>query len=102
MGRLRRSFSSTLTTVWWLCLAWVWVADGFYVPGVAPTDFEKGAKIEIRAIKMTSTHTQLPYEYYSLELCPPKDGKLVYKSEVTVLTCTRFFRSPFAKIVLLF
>ena len=54
--------------------------EGFYVPGVAPTDFKKGDDIEIRAIKMTSTHTQLPYEYYSLPFCKPK-GKMKYKSE---------------------
>ena len=56
-------------------------AGAFYVPGVAPTDFEEGQSIEVRAIKMTSTHTQLPYEYYSLPFCKPKDDKLQYKSE---------------------
>ena len=39
-------------------------ADGFYVPGVAPQDFGAGDPIEVRAIKMTSSKTQLPYEYY--------------------------------------
>lgn len=56
-------------------------ALAFYVPGVAPTDFDKGQAIEVRAIKMTSTHTQLPYDYYSLPFCEPKDGKMEYKSE---------------------
>lgn len=53
---------------------------GFYVPGVAPTDFRKGDKITVKAIKMTSSHTQLPYEYYSLPFCKPKDG-IQYKTE---------------------
>lgn len=53
----------------------------FYVPGVAPTDFQKGDKITVKAIKMTSSHTQLPFEYYSMPLCPPKDGKIQYKTE---------------------
>ena len=56
-------------------------ADAFYVPGVAPTDFEWGDPVEIRAIKITSTHTQLPYEYYSIPFCPPKSGQVQYKSQ---------------------
>jgi len=57
------------------------VVDAFYVPGVAPTDFRNKQEIEIRAIKMTSAHTQLPYEYYSLPFCQPRGGKIEYKSE---------------------
>ncbi len=60
----------------------VGAARAFYVPGVAPTDFAKGDSIEIRAIKMTSTHTQLPYDYYSLPFCLPQGGKIEYKSQV--------------------
>jgi hypothetical protein len=29
--------------------------DGFYVPGVAPTDFKKGGEIGVKAIKYGST-----------------------------------------------
>lgn len=53
---------------------------GFYVPGVAPVEFRDGDPIEVKAVKMTSTRTQLPYDYYSLPLCTPKNGT-VYKSE---------------------
>ena len=55
-------------------------AGGFYIPGVAPVEFKNGDKIEVKAIKLTSTHTQLPYDYYSLPFCRPKD-KLEFKSE---------------------
>lgn len=51
------------------------------MPGVAPVEFKKGQRIEVRAVKMTSIHTQLPYEYYSLPLCLPKNGSFTYKSE---------------------
>ncbi len=64
-----------------LCLLMAQVPSStwsFYVPGVAPTDFAKGDSIEVRAIKMTST--QLPYDYYSLDFCPP-EGKVEYKSQ---------------------
>ncbi|XP_014204071.1 transmembrane 9 superfamily member 4 [Copidosoma floridanum] len=54
---------------------------GFYVPGVAPVEFKRGQNIDVKAVKMTSTRAQLPYEYYSLEFCKPKKGTLKYKSE---------------------
>ena len=53
----------------------------FYVPGVAPQDFNAGDPIDVKAVKMTSAHTQLPYEYYSLKLCKPKDGVVEYFSQ---------------------
>uniref|UniRef100_U5EWA6 Transmembrane 9 superfamily member n=1 Tax=Corethrella appendiculata TaxID=1370023 RepID=U5EWA6_9DIPT len=49
---------------------------GFYVPGVAPVEFKKGQKIDVKAVKMTSSRTQLPFEYYSLQFCLPKNGTL--------------------------
>lgn len=51
------------------------------MPGVAPVEFVKGQAIMVKAVKMTSTRTQLPYEYYSLQFCLPKNGTIVYKSE---------------------
>nr|XP_018899766.1 PREDICTED: transmembrane 9 superfamily member 4 [Bemisia tabaci] len=56
------------------------VAYGFYVPGVAPVEFAFKDRIEVKAVKMTSVHTQLPYEYYSLPFCTPSSG-IVYKTE---------------------
>jgi len=56
-------------------------ASGFYIPGVAPVEFKEGDPIEVKAIKLTSTHTQLPYSYYSLPFCRPKDDKFEFKSE---------------------
>ena len=60
------------------------ICDAFYVPGVAPQDFAENDKIDVRAIKMTSSHTQLPYEYYSLPFCKPP-GEIVYKSQVSLV-----------------
>lgn len=53
---------------------------GFYVPGVAPVEFQRYSPVEVKAVKMTSSQTQLPYEYYSLQLCRPRNGT-IYKSE---------------------
>ncbi|XP_011496493.1 PREDICTED: transmembrane 9 superfamily member 4 [Ceratosolen solmsi marchali] len=71
--------------------------QGFYVPGVAPVEFKKGQKIDVKAVKMTSTHTQLPYEYYSLPFCLPKNGTLFYKSENLgeILRGDRIVNSPY-------
>lgn len=71
--------------------------QSFYVPGVAPVEFRKGQKIDVKAVKMTSTHTQLPYEYYSLQFCLPKNGTLVYKSENLgeVLRGDRIVNTPY-------
>ncbi|CAH1105050.1 unnamed protein product [Psylliodes chrysocephalus] len=71
----------------------------FYVPGMAPTDFKKGDPIEVKAVKMTSIHTQLPYEYYSLPFCLPKGGSeaIHYKSENLgeVLRGDRIVNTPY-------
>uniref|UniRef100_A0A4P6D6W1 Transmembrane 9 superfamily member n=1 Tax=Rhodnius prolixus TaxID=13249 RepID=A0A4P6D6W1_RHOPR len=72
------------------------VCHSFYVPGVAPVEFSKGDQIEVKAVKMTSTHTQLPYEYYSLPLCLPKTN-IQYKSENLgeVLRGDRIVNTPY-------
>ncbi|XP_049963026.1 transmembrane 9 superfamily member 4 [Schistocerca serialis cubense] len=73
------------------------VGEAFYIPGVAPVEFKKGSRIDVKAVKMTSTHTQLPYEYYSLDFCRPKNGTIVYKSENLgeVLRGDRIVNTPY-------
>lgn len=67
------------------------------MPGVAPVEFSKGQMIMVKAVKMTSTRTQLPYEYYSLQFCLPKNGTVVYKSENLgeVLRGDRIVNTPY-------
>ncbi|XP_078486667.1 transmembrane 9 superfamily member 4 [Ciona intestinalis] len=55
------------------------LTTAFYVPGVAPVEFNKGDDVEIKAVKLTSSKTQLPYEYYSLPFCKPT--VVEYKTE---------------------
>lgn len=73
------------------------VADGFYVPGVAPVEFVQDQKIDVKAVKMTSSRTQLPYQYYSLKFCYPKNGTLIFKSENLgeVLRGDRIVNTPY-------
>jgi transmembrane 9 superfamily protein 2/4 len=54
-------------------LAAVLPCAGFYLPGVAPIEYEKGHKVDLKVNKLTSTKTQLPYEWYSLPFCKPEE-----------------------------
>ncbi|XP_010047104.2 transmembrane 9 superfamily member 8 [Eucalyptus grandis] len=48
-------------------------ARSFYLPGVSPQEFKKGEALTVKVNKLTSTKTQLPYTFYSLDYCrPPK------------------------------
>ncbi|BAT04675.1 Os08g0276000 [Oryza sativa Japonica Group] len=44
-----------------LCLAGL--AAGFYLPGVAPNNFDKKDPLQVKVNKLTSIKTQLPYSY---------------------------------------
>uniref|UniRef100_UPI00358E0783 transmembrane 9 superfamily member 4 n=1 Tax=Myxine glutinosa TaxID=7769 RepID=UPI00358E0783 len=70
-------------------------SNAFYIPGVAPIDYHKGQQVEIKAVKMTSSHTQLPYEYYSIPFCKPP--KVYYKTENLgeVLRGDRIVNTPY-------
>jgi len=48
-------------------------ADAFYLPGVAPKEYIEGDKVELKVNKLTSTKTQLPYDFYTLPICKPKE-----------------------------
>ncbi|KAE9609272.1 hypothetical protein Lal_00019988 [Lupinus albus] len=54
-----------------LSLLFINVAHSFYLPGVAPQDFQKGDLLQVKVNKLTSIKTQLPYTYYSLPYCSP-------------------------------
>jgi len=48
------------------------VLNAFYLPGVAPVDYTQGDLVALKVVKLTSVHTQLPYDYYSLNFCEPE------------------------------
>ncbi|XP_059162863.1 transmembrane 9 superfamily member 4-like isoform X3 [Physella acuta] len=68
----------------------------FYLPGVAPIEFPRDAEVEVKAVKLTSVKTQLPYEYYALPFCQPQSG-VVYKAENLgeVLRGDRIVNTPY-------
>ncbi|KAJ0263992.1 Transmembrane 9 superfamily member 7 [Hirschfeldia incana] len=56
-----------------LCSLSFSLSRAFYLPGVAPRDFQKGDPLYVKVNKLSSTKTQLPYDYYYLNYCkPPK------------------------------
>lgn len=49
--------------------------SAFYLPGVAPRQYEVGARVEMKVNTLTSVKTQLPYGYYTLPYCRPENIK---------------------------
>ncbi|OEL24078.1 Transmembrane 9 superfamily member 7 [Dichanthelium oligosanthes] len=47
-------------------------AGAFYLPGVAPRDFQKEDELQVKVNKLSSIKTQLPYDYYFLDYCKPE------------------------------
>lgn len=62
------------TTYIWIFISFLLFVQSysFYLPGVAPVDFEKGDLLKVKVNKLTSIKTQLPYSYYTLPFCRPK------------------------------
>jgi len=57
-----------------LCiLAAIDLATAFYLPGVAPREFQDGDQVNLKVIRIDSVKTQLPYEYYALPFCQPPE-----------------------------
>lgn len=69
------------TQIWFYLMWWTYDLHAFYAVAEQPVQFRKGEHIDVKAVKMTSIRTHLPYGYYSVEFCLPKTGKLVYNSQ---------------------
>ena len=69
-----------LLLVSWLLSSMADTLADFPIPGLAPVEFKKGDKIKVEAIELTSTQRPLPYAYYSLPFCRPKNDKFENKS----------------------
>eukprot|EP00183_Erythrolobus_madagascarensis_P007085 CAMPEP_0185845108 /NCGR_PEP_ID=MMETSP1354-20130828/1162_1 /TAXON_ID=708628 /ORGANISM="Erythrolobus madagascarensis, Strain CCMP3276" /LENGTH=639 /DNA_ID=CAMNT_0028544997 /DNA_START=131 /DNA_END=2050 /DNA_ORIENTATION=+ len=67
MGRCDQAWIALVVVVWGMICSRSVV--GFYLPGIAPVDYEEGAPLEVFANKLTSPKNQLPYDYYSLPFC---------------------------------
>lgn len=70
-------------------------ANGFYLPGVAPQDFEKKENVTVKVNKLSSTKNLLPYEYYSLPFCRPETIESKSENLGEVLRGDRILTSPY-------
>lgn len=50
-------------------LALASLSSAFVLPGSAPEDYVDGAELVVKAVKLDSVKTALPYDYYSLPFC---------------------------------
>ncbi len=48
----------------------------YYLPGVSPHTYKQYETVTLFVSKLTSVHTQMPYDYYSLPYCKPKRAKM--------------------------
>lgn len=55
----------------WILLLLIQV-QSYYLPGVAPKNYESGSKINLLVNKLDSSKTQLPFDYYYLNYCKPR------------------------------
>lgn len=79
-----------------LALSLISCAEAFYLPGVAPHDFNSGEKVELKVNKLTSVHTQIPYDYYSLKFCKPEEGvQMAAENLGEFMTGDRIDNSPY-------
>ncbi len=71
------------------------VARGFYLPGVAPRDYLPGERVDLKVNKLTSTKTQLPYEYYMVPFCQPDTLETVAENLGEVLRGDKIMNSNY-------
>ncbi|KAL3315908.1 Transmembrane 9 superfamily member 4 [Cichlidogyrus casuarinus] len=67
-----------------------------YVPGITPTEFSQNDPVEIDALKLFSSKTQLPFDYYTLRFCEPKE-QVRYEPENigSILRGDRMVNTPY-------
>ncbi|XP_028515708.1 transmembrane 9 superfamily member 4 [Exaiptasia diaphana] len=80
-----------------VCLLLIMVSNSlsFYLPGIAPIDYSRGDQLEVKAVKMTSIKTQLPYEYYTLPFCKPTNLHFKPENLGEVLRGDRIVNTPY-------
>jgi hypothetical protein len=67
---------------------------------VAPREYKSGEKVELKVNKLTSVHTQLPYDYYSHKFCKPHGGvKTTAENLGEFLSGDRIENSPFGPVL---
>lgn len=71
------------------------VNGAYYLPGVTPHAYQHHESIKLFVNKLTSTKTQIPYDYYSLPFCRPKKYNLQSENLGEVLSGDRIEMSVY-------
>ncbi|KAL0345476.1 UNVERIFIED_CONTAM: Transmembrane 9 superfamily member 11 [Sesamum radiatum] len=50
------------------------LGHGFYLPGSYPHKYAVGDYLNVKVNSLTSIDTEMPFSYYSLPFCQPKEG----------------------------
>ncbi|CAM9739693.1 unnamed protein product [Chrysoparadoxa australica] len=74
-----------------LCAA----GDAFYIPYLAPNGYKTGQQVPLKVVSLTSTRTQLPYDFYSVPYCRPRKHKRQSENLGEVLTGDVITTSPY-------
>jgi transmembrane 9 superfamily protein 2/4 len=70
--------------------------SAFYVPGVQPHSFAEGEQVPLKVNALTSTHTQIPRDFYRLPFCQPEGGpKMASENLGEFLTGNKIQSSPY-------
>jgi transmembrane 9 superfamily protein 2/4 len=67
----------------------------YYLPGVSPRTYEQYESVKLFVTKLTSTKTQIPYDYYSLPYCKPKKLSLAKENLGEVFSGDRIENSVY-------
>ncbi|XP_073062534.1 transmembrane 9 superfamily member 11-like [Primulina eburnea] len=57
-----------------ILVAFVHEGEGFYLPGSYPHNYGIGDFLNVKVNSLTSIETEMPFSYYSLPFCTPKEG----------------------------
>ena len=69
--------------------------EAFHLPGVAPKSYSIKERVPLQVNKVTSTKTQIPYEYYDLPFCRPTKTKQQMENIGEVLAGDVITNSPY-------
>jgi len=71
------------------------VVHGFYLPGVAPRDYKEQESLDLYVVNLDSSATQLPFSYYFLNFCKPRDPSAQSENLGQILTGERIEKSAY-------
>eukprot|EP01083_Nonionella_stella_P078217 213909_1 len=71
------------------------VSNCFYLPGVAPHEYAEGDRIDLKVVKLSSTHTLEPFDFYHLPFCRPDKIQVSSENLGEILTGDQISNSAY-------